>query len=127
MTFFDAQFLLYDPELFHAFRPVAIAFIKLLEMIPVFRSPKAPAVKHDDPITLRHKGRSDVLPNLGAAKTMVHEDNDVTFTMNLIINPELIDCLEWHGLLLGFLSPRCSPSTHGSKAGASLRLQRGIL
>jgi hypothetical protein len=58
---------------------------------------------------------------------MVHEDNDFTFTMNLIINPEMIDCLEWHGLLLGFFSLPCSPSTHGSKAGPWLRMKRGIL
>ena len=58
---------------------------------------------------------------------MVHEDNDFTFTMNLIINLEMIDCLEWHGWLLGFFSLPCSPSTHGPKAGASLRMKRSIL
>jgi hypothetical protein len=40
---------------------------------------------------------------------MVHEENDFTFTMNLIINLEMIDCLEWHGLLLGFLFHPGSP------------------
>jgi hypothetical protein len=33
---------------------------------------------------------------------MMHEDDDFTFSMNLIINPEVIDCLEWHGYLSPF-------------------------
>jgi hypothetical protein len=58
---------------------------------------------------------------------MVHEDNRFTFTMKLIINLEMIDCLEWHGLLLRFFSLLCSPSTRGLKVGASLRIKRSIL
>jgi hypothetical protein len=57
MAFFDTQFLLDDPQLLHAFRPIAIALIKLPEIFPRFGSPKAPAVKHHDPVTFRYKGR----------------------------------------------------------------------
>src|SRR4030042_5332877 len=98
MAFFDAQFFLYDSQLFHAFRPITIAFIKILKSIPLFRSPKAPAVKHYYSVTFSHKGRINAVPNLGAAKTMVHEDNDFTFTINLIINLEMIDWHECSGL-----------------------------
>jgi len=57
----------------------------------------------------------------------VHEDNNFALTMNLIINLKMVDSLEWHWSLLEYFSLPCSPSTHASKAGASLRVKRSVL
>jgi hypothetical protein len=43
----------------------------------------------------------------------MHQDNDVTFTADLIINLEVIHSFERHGMLLGFGSAACEDGENG--------------